>query len=556
MTVFYRKYRPQKFSDLAGQEHIVEMLLAQLTSGKISHGYLFSGPRGSGKTSSARIFAKAINCLKATKGRFSEPCNRCTNCEAITNGSFLDLVEIDAASNRGIDEIRDLREKIKMSPVAGKFKVYIIEEAHMLTVEAFNALLKTLEEPPRHAIFILCTTNPSKLPATIISRLTRFNFIRAGERELVKLLAKISKAEKIKVDDGALLAIAKASDGAYRDAVSILDQLSAGGKKITVLDVERVVYSSGVNMLLEFANALCAKDVKGAVRGIEKMSLRDVDFSLFAKDLMLLFESVLLFKIGAEVDSGNGKIFRDEIKKIAEKVSFLELQNLIKLFLVAESEIKIYPLEKIPLILAVCKYCGDPEAASRLDTSKGVDEKAKIAKKEETAGVEEITKKDEVLKTPRVEVDPKGLEQIDSHGHGPWSSDSSLRGNDDKVSPTARSRSPRLLEIEKKWGKFLEKVRQINAHILALLRSTRPVQFDGVNLTLEVFYKFHKDKLEEPKTIGMLENFLGEIFERKITMRMVLTQRTGDLPKAVKASDVVDVASEDLSALAQEIFSK
>src|SRR5579872_7513583 len=227
MAVFYRKYRPQKFSDLVGQRDIVETLLAQLASGKIAHGYLFAGPRGSGKTSTARIFAKSVNCLSYKDSKFGEPCNKCQSCLAISDGSNLDLFEIDAASNRGIDEIRDLREKIKLSPVSSRFKVYIIDEAHMLTTEAFNALLKTLEEPPKHAIFILCTTASSKLPPTIISRLSRFNFKRATEDEIVAAISKIAKAEKVDIDKEAFFAVAKAADGSFRDAVSLFDQLAS-----------------------------------------------------------------------------------------------------------------------------------------------------------------------------------------------------------------------------------------------------------------------------------------------------------------------------------------
>src|SRR3990170_1972775 len=245
MTVFYRKYRPQKFDQIVGQKQIVATLLSQLKSGKIGHGYLLAGPRGTGKTSCARIFAKAVNCQGLASSRsasskkkkfpidpkFGEPCNKCDSCLAISAGFHLDLIEIDAASNRGIEEIRDLREKIKLAPVAGKYKVYIIDEAHMLTPEAFNALLKTLEEPPEHAIFILATTEPHKLPGTIISRSQRFDFGRPELPKISEKLKNIATAEGWKINDEGFFEIAKSADGAFRDAEVLLEKVAAVNPK-------------------------------------------------------------------------------------------------------------------------------------------------------------------------------------------------------------------------------------------------------------------------------------------------------------------------------------
>src|SRR6266581_3023021 len=228
--VFYRKYRPQIIDDLDNQV-VRERLLAVLSKG-LPHAFLFTGPKGLGKTSAARIVAKAVNCEKIDR---IEPCNACEQCISITNGTNLDVLEIDAASNRGIDEIRDLKEKIRLSPLSAKKKVYIIDEVHMLTTEAFNALLKTLEEPPAHAMFILCTTEPHKVPATITSRCFHIAFKRATDEELVRSLKRIKEGEKLEVDEDALFAIAKMADGGFRDAAKILEELAskAQEKKIT-----------------------------------------------------------------------------------------------------------------------------------------------------------------------------------------------------------------------------------------------------------------------------------------------------------------------------------
>ena len=242
---YYLKYRPQSLNDLVGQEIVKKTLQAAFESHKLSHAYLLTGPRGTGKTSTARILAKMVNCL----GK-NPPCNKCTTCLTITDGSNLDLIEIDAASNRGIEDIRALREKVRLSPTSSKKKVYIIDEVHMLTTEAFNALLKTLEEPPAHALFILATTDASKLPQTILSRVQRLDFKLATMSQLFEALEKISKVEKIDIEEGALNLIARKGEGSFRDAIKLLDQISSMEGKITSEILEKFLKTSNFEGLI------------------------------------------------------------------------------------------------------------------------------------------------------------------------------------------------------------------------------------------------------------------------------------------------------------------
>lgn len=559
MTVLYRTYRPQKFSDLVGQEAIASTLLAQLESGKFSHAYLFYGPKGTGKTSTARILAKAVNCQGLASSelahsglspsgsktsskkrsdnlttKFGEPCNKCDSCLAISQGSHLDVLEIDAASNRGIDEIRDLREKIKLSPISGRFKVYIIDEVHMLTAEAFNALLKTLEEPPAHAIFILCTTELGKLPPTVVSRLQKFHFERAASDDLVKVLEKIAKSENVKMKKEAAAAIAQIADGSYRDAVSIFDQLSSKGA-IVLDDVLRIAGIGGWNQLYEFVQCLAYKKLKEAVLAIEKISEDGLDISYFTKSAILFLEKLLFIKIGI-INENVENYSHDQVekmKKLSAILDILTLQNLMKIFLVAESDMKLYPLPQISLILAICKYMPQSEKRNdELKNAESVHENAKNSSNDSAV----ISKAD---------IDQKVKE--------------TKRMNNDEVvfqTKNGNGNSASLKKIEKDWEKFLQKVKSVNVHVLALLRSSRPIDFDGVYLTLEVFYRFHKEKLEEPKIVTMLDNFMQEIISKPIKLKFVLAKKDKVPPSVVAESNVIDIEGKDIAKMAQEIFSK
>ena len=295
----YRKYRPQTFAELVNQKHIRVTLENEISTGQIAHAYLFSGPRGIGKTTVARLLGKALNCQKREG---SEPCNQCDNCQAVKAGRFLDLIEIDAASNRGINEIRELREHVKYPPSKGLFKIFIIDEVHMLTPEAFNALLKTLEEPPKQTIFILATTEIHKVPDTIISRCQRFDFKKVDLKDIAERLAYISQQEKVSIEPKVLELIARRSGGFIRDAESLLGQIfSLGEKEITEETVSVILPRSDFSLIIELVNNLKQKDTASGLILINKLVNEGVDLFEFNKDVIEYLRKLLILKVEGSI---------------------------------------------------------------------------------------------------------------------------------------------------------------------------------------------------------------------------------------------------------------
>ncbi|BDR58778.1 DNA polymerase III subunit gamma/tau [Xylocopilactobacillus apicola] len=292
----YRKYRPVDFNGIVGQPVLVQTLKNAVTTGHITHAYLFSGPRGTGKTSTSRVFAKSINCHFAQDG---EPCNECETCQGINNGTLADYVEIDAASNNGVDEIRNIRSQIKYAPLVADYKIYVIDEAHMLSLGAFNALLKTLEEPPAYAVFILATTNPQKIPATIISRLQKYDFHRLSDEEITEQLSSILKQENVTYEEDALKMIAQLANGGMRDALSILDQaVTLSNGEVTLDLVTNLTGTTKKNLLLAYLRDTYQGEVKKSVDEIEEIIHEGKDLSQFIHDLIVLLKELLLFQNG------------------------------------------------------------------------------------------------------------------------------------------------------------------------------------------------------------------------------------------------------------------
>jgi len=363
--VLYRKYRPQTFAEVIGQEHVVQTLTNAISSGMISHAYLFAGPRGSGKTTVARLLAKAVNCQNRKKGE-AEPCNQCSSCLEIMEGRSLDLLEIDAASHRGIDEIRELRDGIKFVPTKSKYKVFILDEAHQLSKDAANALLKTLEEPPSHAIFILATTEIHKMIPTVISRCQRFDFRRLTLPEIIKRLEIIAGKEKVKVERAALELIALNSGGAIRDGEGLLDQaLTFAGSRgeIKAEDIKDLLGLVEVELIAKFCDFLCQKKTSEAINFLNEVTDRGADLQEFAKILINYLRQALILKI---TGAGEGNpiitgLTKEEFQKLQNQAANFkeeEIRNILNLFLEAENKMRYSPIPQLPLELAIIEACG------------------------------------------------------------------------------------------------------------------------------------------------------------------------------------------------------
>lgn len=365
--VLYRKHRPKTFAEVVGQEHVVQTLTNAIALGKFSHAYLFTGPHGCGKTTIARLIAKAVNCQKRKEGDF-EPCNECDSCQEIRQGNAIDLIEIDAASNRGIDEIRDLKEGIRFVPVKSKYKVFIIDESHQLTKEAANALLKTLEEPPSHAIFVLATTEAYKMIPTIISRCQRFDFRKLTMPEIIGRLKTILEKEEIKFEPEAINLISFSANGAIRDAETLLDEVVSfsGKERIIKKDlVEKLLGIADREIIFKFLNFLNQKKAKESIEFLNEIIYKGIDLQEFTKSLIQYLREALLLKIDSQFENplflGLTSEQKDELKSLAGNFPESELKEILEKFVVVENKIKYASIPQLPLELTIVEICQEKE---------------------------------------------------------------------------------------------------------------------------------------------------------------------------------------------------
>ncbi|MBI4032996.1 MAG: DNA polymerase III subunit gamma/tau [Candidatus Blackburnbacteria bacterium] len=528
----YLKYRPQTIEQLDIAE-VRRELKNIIGSGKIPHAFLFAGPRGSGKTSAARILAKAVNCEKPKKD--GEPCNKCDQCISITKGRSLDIIEIDAASHRGVEDIRTLREAVKLSPAGAKKKVYIIDEAHMLTTEASNALLKTLEEPPEHAIFILATTAPEKLLDTIRSRCTILTFHKATVEEGVKALTRAVKGEDLKVEKGVLEEIARSVDGSFREAHKVLEQLSFGKKKIGVEDVRKLVALGEVQPAALLA-LLTKKDTRGALEEIDNVVAKGVNLRVYTSEIVGILRRGLLGRFGVETDLPAGKAgIETELGLDVE-----EIKSLIKLFLRASLELPIAVIPQLPLELVAIQWCEGGEEDSQsirspLNSSPAVGGTRSRGLRPASVG------------------DSAPLDPLSNkRGHRSSTASSSSVEKAEELVAREQTSAPKIEgTLEDMWREVMRRTKEKNHSIEALLRATRPLGIEGNVLRIEVFYQFHKERIESDPYRKVIENVAVEVLGKPVRISCFLS------PSPKRAADLVNIASEveeDIVKAAEEIF--
>jgi len=556
--VLARKYRPATFAEVVGQEHITDLLQKGVAADRLTHAFLFTGPRGIGKTSCARILAKSLNC---EKGPTTKPCGVCSACKEIAQGTSFDVLEIDGASNRGIDEIRTLRENVKFAPTNGRYKIYIVDEVHMLTTEAFNALLKTLEEPPAHVKFIFATTDPNKVPATIISRCQRYDFKRVTVKAAVEFLSAICKKENLDVEEEALYAIAKAAQGSFRDALSILDQLGAvKERKVKGEDICAMLGLVEMDMLFDLAGALSEKNCANVLKIFDEIIERGKDIKQLARDLVEHFRNLMVIKIGGKT---LGKLvdYPVAVKELyleqSKKFSLEDILLALDYFIKAQDLARVTESLRTPLEIAFARLTytggGAAPAVKNVDSAVAKPRPAQSPATPRPAAPATSVKPNKSvspLKTERAEIKvPAPAPTLMPAAKPTVQQETAVAVEDNEIPDpeiVGGTDTPVDLErLRKSWDALTYGVSRIKMSIATYLQEGVPVDFKNGMLTIGFTpaLEFHKETLEHKENVLLVEKIFGEKLRAKIRVQYALVDKM-DAPQQVPDEPLIRSALE------------
>ena len=503
----YRKWRPHQWDEVVGQGHIVQTLTNAVRADRVGHAYLFAGPRGTGKTTIARLIAKAVNCLNEDPAK--RPCNECEHCKAVNENRFLDLIEIDAASNTSVDDVRDLRDKINFSPSQGKYKIYIIDEVHMLSTAAFNALLKTLEEPPPHAIFVLATTEIHKIPATVLSRCQRHEFRRVPVDEIVGQLKLIARKEKIKVDDDALTLIARQSAGGMRDAISLLDQLSSTGQNIDLALTQTVLGTATSQTVLDLIASIADNQPAPAMDAIHRALDSGADPRSLARQIVDYLRGLLLMQMGNTDQVEATKEVQSVMSAHAKNFSTHEVLRMMKAFNTAAMDTRGGWQPSLSLELAVAEVLDAP-----VDTPVVVQEQ-KTDKPKATKVPVQKTEPDKKTAKRNVAADAK---------------------------PAMKAPAIGVAEVIKAWRDIRSIIKPDYPALDGLLNSCKPLEVRGNELILGFASDVLVKKMDQPQQIEVTQKAITEVVGVDLSIKCVVTNAKGQLPPHVNPDGMVATA--------------